>query len=108
MGEQWTYKEFQINDGLKPEAKHFQYFFVVSEKGEKKCKYCVWIEDEALTNFDQSKDFDSIISANREDWTKWVKSKIDEGGSQATVLKFGKEGQQEIDLAVMEQHFSMD
>ena len=49
-----------------------------------------------------------VVTWNRKDWTEWVKSKIDEGGSKAKVLKFGKEGEEEIDLAMMEQHFSMD
>ncbi len=32
----WSYKNFQIREGLKPGSNHFQYFFVVSEGGEKK------------------------------------------------------------------------
>jgi hypothetical protein len=45
----WLYKNLQITEGLKPESKHFQYFFVISEGGEKKCNYCVWMDDEALS-----------------------------------------------------------
>ena len=45
MENQWSYKNYQIKDGLKPGATHFQYFYVVSEEGKKRCNYCVWIED---------------------------------------------------------------
>jgi len=31
----WSYKNLDIDEGLKPGSKHFQYFFVVSEKGKK-------------------------------------------------------------------------
>ena len=45
----WRYKDLQITEGRKPGSKQFQYFFAVSEGGEKKCNYCVWIDDEALS-----------------------------------------------------------
>jgi hypothetical protein len=45
MENEWSYKSLSVKEGLKPGIKHFQYFFVVSERGQKKCKYCVWIED---------------------------------------------------------------
>ena len=108
MEKQWSYKNYQVKEGLKPGSKHFQYFFVVSEGGEKKCNYCVWIEDEALSRFDESKNFDKIVSSNREDWNKWVHGKIDAGDLQSKVLKFEKAGKKEIDLAEMNKHLSMD
>jgi len=51
MGEKtWSYKNYQVKEGLKPGSKHFQYFFVVSEKDKKKCNYCIWIDDETLSD----------------------------------------------------------
>ena len=43
MEKKWTYKNYEIKEGLKPGSLKFQYFFVVSEKGVKKSNYCVWI-----------------------------------------------------------------
>ena len=108
MEKQWSYKDYQVKEGLKPGSRHFQYFFVVSEGEEKKCNYCVWIEDEALSRFDQTEDFDAVVSSQREAWTKWVTKKIDAGDFQNRVLKFDKTGEQEIDLSEMTKHISMD
>jgi hypothetical protein len=108
MEKEWSYKNYQVKEGLKPGSTNFQYFFVVSESGEKKCNYCVWIEDEALSRFDQSKDFDSIVSSQRESWNKWVQGKIDAGNFQSKVLKFEKAGEKEIDLSEMKEHLSLD
>ena len=94
----WSYKDFQILEGLKPERGHFQYFFVVSEKGAKKCSYCVWIDDDSLGGFDPSKGFETIASSEREAWSKWVRSKIDQGDFRNLVLKLEASGQKEIDL----------
>jgi hypothetical protein len=60
-------------------SNHLQYFFVVSEGGEKKCNYCVWIDDQALSRFAPSREFNEIVSSGREDWSKWVQAKIDQG-----------------------------
>ena len=59
----WSYKELEIEEGFKPESKHFQYFFLVSKGGEKKCNYCVWIDDDNLGRFSASKSFEEIISS---------------------------------------------
>ena len=97
----WSYGNFQVREGLKPESEHFQYFFVISEGGEKKCTYCIWVEDEALSRFAPSKKFDEISSSGREDWNKWVRAKIDHGDFRNRVLKVEKSGQKEVDLTEM-------
>jgi hypothetical protein len=103
-GRMWSYKNFQIDEGLKPGSKHFQYFFAVSEKGMKKCNYCVWIDDENLTHFTaHSNEFEEIASLKKEQWRKWVQGKIDQGDFRNVVLKLEKTGQREIDLAEMEE-----
>ena len=100
----WSYKNFEIDEGLKPGSKHFQYFFVVSEKGKKKCNYCVWIDDENLTHFTtHSNEFEEIASLKKEQWRNWVQEKIDQGDFRNLVLKLEKAGQREIDLSEMEQ-----
>jgi hypothetical protein len=101
MERKWAYEEFQIKEGLKPGSKHFQYFFVVSKGAEKKCSFCVWIDDETLSIFSQSKAFEEIASSQREDWTRWVQGKIDQGDFRNLVLKFEKTGRKEIDLSEM-------
>ena len=101
-GKTWSYKSFRIVEGLKPESEHFQYFFMVSEKGERKCNYCVWIDDDYLSRFGRSEDFEEIASSQREEWMKWVRKKIDEGDFRNRVLKLEKGGQKEIDLGDME------
>lgn len=99
----WSYKNLDISEGLKPGSKHFQYFFVVSEKGKKKCNYCVWIDDENLTQFTtHSKEFEEIASLKKDQWRKWVQGKIDQGDFRNLVLKLEKNGQREIDLSEME------
>ncbi|PKN62233.1 MAG: hypothetical protein CVU57_25130 [Deltaproteobacteria bacterium HGW-Deltaproteobacteria-15] len=108
MDKTWKYKDLDVRENLKPGSKHFQYFFVVSEKGEKKCNYCIWIEDNALTRFDQSKDFDSIVSGKREDWKGWVKEKIEQGDFRNLALKYGVEGQVEIDLGAVPEKLTLD
>jgi hypothetical protein len=101
-GKMWSYRNHQINEGPKPGSEHFQYFFRVSEGGKKKCNYCIWIDDEKLPNFDPAKDFDKIISSNREGWSRWVQRKIDGGDFRNLVLKFEKTGEREVDLSEME------
>jgi putative sterol carrier protein len=108
MAEKWSYNDYQVAEGLKPGSKHFQYFFNVYKDGEKKCNYCIWIEKEALSRFDQSENYDVIISSNKESWGEWVKGKIDAGDLNNKVLRFGINGQEEINLSDMEQHLSMD
>jgi hypothetical protein len=104
----WSYKQFQVDEGLKPGSKHFQYFFVVSKDGVKKCNYCVWIQDDALSRFHESKNFSSILSSFRDQWSTWVKGKIDQGDFRNIALLHEKTGQKEIDLAEAEGHLSVD
>jgi hypothetical protein len=108
MQHTWFHKSYQIRDGLKPGSKHFQYFYVVLEEGQKKSNYCVWIEDEALSCFAPLEDFDSVVSSQRETWNKWVMSKIDEGDFGNKVLKIDRNGEREIELSEMSAHLSMD
>lgn len=108
MEQKWKYRDLDVRENLKPGSKHFQYFFVVTEKGQKKCRYCVWIEDNALSRFDRSKDFDSIVSGKREDWKGWVKEKIDQGDFRNLALKYGDEGQAEIDLDAAPERLTLD
>ncbi|MFH1249612.1 MAG: hypothetical protein V1715_00745 [bacterium] len=108
MQKKWTYKNYEIEEGLKPGSATFRYFFAVSEKGKKKSNYCVWIKDDALFRFDQSKDFDTIISSQRENWEKWIKGKIDARDFQSRALKFDKTGETEINLSEMNGHVTMD
>jgi hypothetical protein len=37
MEKKWSYEGFDVEEGFKPGSKHFHYFFLVSEKGKKKC-----------------------------------------------------------------------
>jgi len=108
MEKEWTYKDFSVKEGFKPGSKHFQYFFVVSEKGRKRCNYCVWIEDEALLRLDGSERFDSVVSSKREEWTGWVKEKIEQGDFRNLVLKFDEQGQREIDLDKTAEKLTLD
>jgi hypothetical protein len=108
MQKTWSYKTCDINEGLKPGSSTFRYFFVVSESGEKKCNYCVWIVDDALSRFDPTKDFDTIVSSQTETWHRWVKEKIDAADFRNRVLKFDRTGEQEIDLSEMREHVEMD
>jgi len=107
MDNQWSYKDYQIRDGLKPGSPHFQYFYVVSEQGKKKCNYCVWIVDDAWTRFDRAGNFVSIVSSQKETWDKWVKGKIDAGDFGNKVLKYDRDSEKEIELSEMTAHLSM-
>jgi hypothetical protein len=104
----WSYKRFEIREGLKPESPHFQYFYSVSEGSQKKCKYCVWIEDDALATHDPSRDFDAIASRYAEQWRQWVRGKIDGSDFRNLVLKHGVKGRTEIDLEAMSEKLTMD
>jgi hypothetical protein len=64
--------------------------------------------DEALSRFDQSGDFVTIISSQREIWNAWVKGKIDSGDFGNKVLKYDKDGEKEIELSEMTAHLSME
>ncbi len=99
----WSHKNYQVKEGLKPGSRHFQYFFVVSEKDKKKCNYCVWIDDANLTHFSPTKEFEKIVSSGRREWSKWVQAKIDAGDFRDLVLKLEKTGQKEISLSEMEE-----
>ena len=104
----WTYKDYEIEEGLKPGSKIFRYFFKVLENGEKKCKYCIWIVDDALARFDSSKDFNTIVASHKADWQQKVKEKIDGGDFRNRALKFGKESEEEINLSDMTDHVTPD
>jgi len=108
MEKGWTYKSVSVQEGFKPGSKHFQYFFVVSEGGQKKASYCVWIEDEALSRFSASKNFNAILDSHRGDWSQWVTEKIDQKDFRNMVLMFDKEGQKEVDLDKMDKKLSME
>ena len=108
MEHEWSYKSLSVKEGLKPGSKHFQYFFVVSEGEEKKCNYCVWIEDEAMSRFDASRDFKAILDSHRGDWNKWVKEKIDQKDFRNMVLMFDKEGHKEVDIEKVDKKLSME
>ena len=108
MQKQWTYKNYEIQEGLKPGTKTFRYFFLVFENGIKKSNYCVWIKDDTLSRFDKSKNFDSIITSQRKNWSKWIKGKIDAQDFQNRALKYDKTGETEINLAEMNEHVTMD
>ena len=103
MKNAWTYKNHEIEEGLKPGSKTFRYFFKILENGEKKCNYCVWIVDDALAQFD-SKDFNAIVASRKAAWAEWVKEKIDGSDFRNLALKLEKEGQQEINLSDMSDH----
>jgi hypothetical protein len=108
MGNEWSYKGLSVKEGLKPGSKHFQYFFVVSERGQKKCNYCIWIQDEVLPQFTASGDFKTILGSHSGDWNKWVKEKIDQKDFRNVVLIFDKEGHKEMDLDIMDEKLSME
>ena len=104
----WSHKNLQIKEGLKPGSKHFQYFFLVSEGGKKKCNFCVWIDDENLATFGASKDFEVIASSRREEWRRWVQGKIDQGDFRNLVLKVERTGSRVINLSEMEEHLKAE
>ena len=108
MQKTWSYKNYEIKEGLKPGSSQFRYFFVVSESGKKKCNYCVWITDDALSRFNPSKGFKSIVSSQIEIWREWVKEKIDNADFRNRALKFEKTGEKEIDLSETAEHVTMD
>jgi hypothetical protein len=108
MQKTWSYNKYEIKEGLKPGSSKFRYFFVVSESGRKKCNYCVWIVDDALSRFDPSKDFSAIAAAQSDDWHRWVKEKIDAADFRNRALKFDKKGRQEINLSEMAEHVTID
>ena len=100
----WMYKNYEIEEGLKPGSKTFRYFFKILESGEKKCNCCVWIADEALGQFDQAKKFDAVVASQKGAWHHWVKEKIDKNDFRNRALKIEKEGQREINLSDMAEH----
>ena len=108
MNNEWTYKNHQIEAGMKPGSTTFRYFFRILENGEKKCNYCVWVADDALGQLDPSKDFDTILAANQSAWQQWVKDKIDNGDFRNRALKIDVKGQCEINLSDMVNHIKPD
>ncbi|WP_372678963.1 hypothetical protein [Desulfosarcina sp.] len=108
MQNAWNYKKFEIQEGLKPGSKTFRYFFKVLDSGQKKCNYCVWILDDALTRFDASKDFNAIVASRRDAWHEWVKAKIDDGDFRNRALKIEQSGEQEINLSDLSDHVTVD
>ncbi len=108
MSNVWTYKDYEIVEGLKPGSKTFRYFFKILKSGEKKCNYCVWVADEALGGLSQSKEFDGIVDSNKKAWRQLVKEKIDNDDFRNRALKIEVGGQHEIDLSEMMDHVKPD
>lgn len=104
----WSYHNHRIQEGLKPGSTKFRYFFRISENNEKKCNYCVWITKDALSRFDSSGNFDTIISSNQAGWQQWVKEKIDAGDFRDRAWVFDKNGDKEIDFSKINEHVSLD
>ncbi len=61
-----------------------------------------------MSRFDESKDFNAIVSSQIEAWHEWVKEKIDATDFSNRALKFEKTGEKEIDLSEMAEHVTMD
>jgi chemotaxis regulatin CheY-phosphate phosphatase CheZ len=55
-----------------------------------------------LTQLTNSREIEGIVSLKREEWSKWVQGKIDQGDFRNLVLKLEKNGQKEIDLDKLE------
>ena len=108
MQANWTYKTYEIREGLKPGSDTFRFFISVFENGEKKCNFCVWIKDDALARFDPSKDFETIVTHGKAEWHQWVKQKLDDGDYRNRALRFDKAGREEINLADMKTHVAVD
>jgi len=108
MQDTWTYKNFEIKEGLKPGSKMFRYFFRVFEDGKKKCNYCVWIVDEALERFNPAGDFNAIAASRKSAWHGWVREKIDGGDFCSRALKYEKTGEREIDFSEMKGHVTAE
>jgi putative sterol carrier protein len=108
MQEKWTYKNYEIEEGLKPGSKTFRYFFKILQNGDKKCNYCVWIADNAIDQFDPSQEFDAVVASQKDVWQEWVKGKIDAGDFRNRALKIEKEGRHEINLSEMSDHIKPD
>jgi hypothetical protein len=108
MQKKWEYKDYEVSGGLKPGSDKFRYFFVVSQGSEKKCRYCVWIDDDALSQFDPSGDFDAIISSHEQDWNQWVKENLDKEDFNNLVRKFDKSGEQLFNLEDTDEKLTMD
>jgi hypothetical protein len=104
MKNRWTYRDFEIKEGLKPGSKTFRYFFSVFEGGEKRCNFCVWIADDVLHRFDPSGDFNTIADSRKDAWHRWIREKIDSGDFRNRALKYDQTGEQEISLSDMQGH----
>jgi len=63
----------------------------------------VWIDDDHLPLFGQSKGFEAIVSSHRAEWSRWVQEKIDRQEFRNVVLKLEKYGRREINLQEMEE-----
>ena len=66
------------------------------------------IAEDALGQFDPSKEFDAIVASRKTAWHQWIKGKIDDGDFQNRALKFEKEGHQEINLSDLKEHIKPD
>ena len=104
MQKTWSYKTYEIKEGLKPGSSKFRYFFTVSEQGRKKCNLCVWIPDDALSQFDTSEDFEAIVASQSEAWREWIEDKIDAEDFRNRALKIDATGEEEINLSEMKEH----
>jgi len=108
MENTWSYKDYQIQEGMKPQTSHFQYFYTIFNGTEKICNYCVWIEDDALSNFNPSRDFEAIATSQKGEWSYWVKDNLDRKDFRNLVLKHDQEGKEEIDLDKMKEKIFLD
>ncbi|MEJ2109623.1 MAG: hypothetical protein P8Z37_06865 [Acidobacteriota bacterium] len=108
MEKTWSYKDYQVQEGLKPGTQHFQYFYVIRDGDNKRCSYCVWIDDDALSEFDPSRKFEMIADLHSETWKTWVKENLDREDFRNLVLKHSREGKEEIDLDKEKETMSPD
>lgn len=114
MTKTFPYKRFMIKEGLKPESDKFQYFFSVSEGGEKKAHYCIWVDDEVLA---KTKEFqkgcrgvleEEFINTHKSEWIKWVEEKLDRRDFRNMVLKIEKGDTKEIDMSELKEKLEFE
>lgn len=104
----WEYKDYTVDEGMKPHDENYkpdfyQYFFIVKKGDERIFKYCIWTSKEAVEKHPEltaeaSSTGHKIPESVYQRALSRVKEKIDTGDFDNRLLEFSEAGEREVPL----------
>ncbi len=97
----WQHNGYEIDEGFKPrdgnfKPDYYQYFFLIKKKGVRVMKFCVWGAKEFVDGVPEAAD--DPVGYLRSRAIETIKSRIDDGSFEDTLLELSALGERLIPL----------